>query len=128
MKYAESYREHFAMERRRGILQIRMHTGDGPALLSPHLLDAWARVWRDVGGDPDNEVVIITGTGDRWIGGVEQGAFALPFQEWSSDIAYEQYRRGIGLLENLVFAVDVPTIGALNGPGPRMETALLCDV
>lgn len=40
----------------------------------------------------------------------------------------EQYRDGVALLEHLVIGVQVPTIGVLNGPGPRQELALLCDI
>jgi enoyl-CoA hydratase/carnithine racemase len=31
-------------------------------------------------------------------------------------------------LEQLVMDLDVPTIAAINGPGPRQEIALLCDL
>jgi enoyl-CoA hydratase/carnithine racemase len=130
-EYAGRYREYLAVERRNGILEVRMHTGGGPALFSLGLKNALGRVWQDVGSDPENEVVILTGTGDQWIAGVDPISLEAMTQvrQWPADPTYEHlYYDGIKLLENLVFGVDVPTIGAINGPGPRKEAALLCDI
>ncbi|MFI7039549.1 enoyl-CoA hydratase/isomerase family protein [Microbispora rosea] len=69
--YATGYREHFVIRRESGIAEVRMHTGDGRAVFSRGLLNAWGQVLRDVGGDRDNEVLIITGTGGQWIGGFD---------------------------------------------------------
>jgi enoyl-CoA hydratase/carnithine racemase len=69
--YAERFAEHLVLERQDGILQVRLHTRGGPALFSLGLKHALSEVWHWVGTDPDNEVVIVTGTGDAWIGGVD---------------------------------------------------------
>jgi enoyl-CoA hydratase/carnithine racemase len=127
-EYAPKYRDHFVLERHDGILQVRMHTEGGPALFSLGLHHAWGRLWQDVGSDPDNEVLILTGTGDRWIAGVDPASFDQPVHTWPADVAYQHYYDGMKLLENLVFGIDIPTIGALNGPGIRKEAALLCDL
>jgi enoyl-CoA hydratase/carnithine racemase len=46
------------------------------------------------------------------------------------DFAYEHvFYDATKLLENFVFAIDIPTIAAINGPGvAHTEFALLCDV
>ena len=75
----------------------------------------------------DNEL-IITGTGESWLGGAEASSFAQPVSDWHSDLVDEQYNDGIKLLERLVLDIDVPTIAAINGPGPRLELPLLCDL
>jgi enoyl-CoA hydratase/carnithine racemase len=80
-----------------------------------------------VGADRDNELIIITGTGDSWLGDAEASSFAQPVRDWHSDLVDEQYNDGIKLLERLVFDIDVPTIAAINGPGPRLELPL-CDL
>ncbi|WP_327656748.1 enoyl-CoA hydratase/isomerase family protein [Streptomyces sp. NBC_00483] len=127
-RYKATFAEHFDIHRDSGVIEIRMHTDGGPAVFSRALLNAWGRVLSEAGADPDNEVLIITGTGRQWMAGVDPQSFAQPLSQWSSDLLYEQYSDGARLLEGLVLGVDVPTIGVLNGPGPRQELALMCDV
>lgn len=126
--YRQKYADYFHISRESGVIEIRMHTDGGPAIFGPKLHNAWGQLWQDIGNDPENEVMIFGGTGDAWIGGFDVEAFAKPFHEWSSEDAYEHYYDGIKLLENLVFAIDIPTIGVINGNGPRKETALVCDI
>jgi enoyl-CoA hydratase/carnithine racemase len=61
----EEHAEHFVMERRDGIIQLRMHTDGGPALFGFGMHNAWGQAWQEVGNDPENEVLILTGTGDQ---------------------------------------------------------------
>jgi enoyl-CoA hydratase/carnithine racemase len=127
--YADRYAEHFAVRRSDGIVEVRMHTAGGPADFSLGLKNAWGQLLAQLGTDPANEVLILTGTGDRWIDGIHRPSFAQPAPEWPADAAYQHaYLDGLKMLENLVFGVDIPTIGAINGPGIRTELALLCDI
>lgn len=119
---------HFALDRRDGILTIRARRDGQPALWSRGLLNAWNLLLAEVAADRDNEVIVITGTGDCWLAGVEAGSFARPVSEWHSDLVDEQYNDGVKLLERLVFDIDVPVIAVINGPGPRLELPLLCDL
>jgi enoyl-CoA hydratase/carnithine racemase len=61
--YATKYQT-IRMERRDGILQMTFHTDGGPLQwgLLPH--GEFPQAFRDVGSDPENKVVILTGTGD----------------------------------------------------------------
>ena len=127
-EYAPRFAGHFALARDGGVLTVRMHTGGGPAVWSRGLLNAWNLLLRDIAADRDTEVVIITGTGDRWIGGIDPASFAEPPSTWPGDLLTEQLNDGIKLLERLVVDIDVPTIAAINGPGPRLEIALMCDL
>ena len=65
--YAAKYQT-VRMERRDGILQMTFHTDGGPLQwgLLPH--GEFPQAFRDVGGDPENKVVILTGTGDTYSG------------------------------------------------------------
>ena len=65
--YAAKYQT-IRMERRDGILQMTFHTGGGPLQwgLLPH--GEFPQAFRDVGSDPENKVVILTGTGDTYSG------------------------------------------------------------
>ncbi|MEV6156887.1 enoyl-CoA hydratase/isomerase family protein [Nonomuraea sp. NPDC052129] len=127
-EYAARYAKHFVMERHDGVLLLRMHTGGGPAVMSSSLHQAWGQVFHEAGNDPGNEVLIITGTGESWMAGLEPELRERRPPTWQSGGRYQIYYDGIKLLENLVFAVDVPTIGAINGPGYHHELALICDL
>lgn len=126
--YRSRFARHFALDRRDGVLIIRAHRGGQPALWSRGLLNAWNLLLCDAGADRDNEVIIITGTGDSWLAGVEAASFAQPVSDWHSDLIDEQYNDGVKVLERLVFDIGVPVIAAINGPGPRLELPLLCDL
>lgn len=63
--YAEKYAEYFVMQRRDGILELRMHTDGGPAQFGFAVHNAWGQAWQEIGNDPDNEVLILTGTGEH---------------------------------------------------------------
>jgi enoyl-CoA hydratase/carnithine racemase len=126
--YRDRFAPHFDLSRDAGVLTIRMHRGGESALWSRGLLNAWNLLLGEVGADRANEVVVITGTGDAWIAGVEPASFATPAAQWPADLVDEQYNDGIKMLERLVFDIDVPTIAAVNGPGMRLELALLCDL
>ena len=126
--YRERFAGHFQLERHGGILTIRMHRDGQPARWSRGLLNAWNLLLAEVGADRDNEVVIISGTGDSWLAGVDERSFGQPVSQWDGDLVDEQYNDGVRVLERLVCDIDVPTIAVINGPGPRLELALLCDL
>ncbi len=66
-EYAERY-ETIRMERRDGILQMTFHTEGGPLQWGELPHSECPRAFRDIGGDPDNKVVIMTGTGEAFSG------------------------------------------------------------
>ena len=61
--YRDKYATYFNMERRNGILQVHMHTDGGPVIYGLPIHNAWSQLWIDIGNDPDNEVLIFSGTG-----------------------------------------------------------------
>jgi enoyl-CoA hydratase/carnithine racemase len=135
--YAEKYARYLAMRRRDGIIELRMHTDGGPARFGFEVHNAWAQAWQEIGNDPDNEVLIITGTGEQWLGTPEtiaadpaDGAAELMHAPRPRDFAYEHgYYDATKLLENFIFSIDIPTIAAINGPSiAHTEFALLCDI
>ena len=127
--YQEKYATYFNMERRDGILQVHMHTEGGPVIYGLPIHNAWSQLWLDIGNDPDNEVLIFSGTGDKWIAGFDPEMSKLPFHEMSSDVFYDQiYADATKLLEAFIFNIDIPTIACINGSGLHTEFALLCDI
>ncbi|GAA5167688.1 enoyl-CoA hydratase/isomerase family protein [Amycolatopsis dongchuanensis] len=127
-EYAKKYEDSFVMRRRDGILELRMHTDGGTYVHNWAAHNAWNRVWQDVGNDPDNEVLILTGTGDRWFSGAPRDVWQKPLYEEDPDYIYQQFYDGTKLIENFVTALEIPTIAAINGPGVHTEFALLCDI
>ena len=108
-----------------GVLTIRLHRRGGPLMWGgvPHaeLPDLFAAV----ASDRDNRVVILTGTGDTFIGmtGSHFGPDLIDPEGWDR-ILYEGLR-----LVNELLDIDVPMIAAVNGPAvAHSELAVLCDV
>jgi enoyl-CoA hydratase/carnithine racemase len=142
-EYAKRYEDTFVMERQRGILLLRQHTEGGEAQYTPgaHSVWGWANLFQEIGNDPENEVIVITGTGDNWMragvphfGTGEQrspeerelrpGASRLE----SPDTMYSLYESHLRMMSSLL-DLNVPTIGAVNGPAPtHSEHALACDI
>ena len=127
--YREKFAPYFKMERRNGILQVHMHTAGGPVMYGLPMHNAWSQLWLDLGNDPDNEVLIFSGTGDKWIAGFDPEMTKEPFHELPSDAFYDQlYADATKLLEAFIFNIDIPTIACINGSGLHTEFALLCDI
>ncbi len=127
--YREKYAPYFHLERRNGILQAQMHTRGGPVIYGLPMHNAWSQLWIDVGNDPDNEVLIFSGTGDKWIAGFDPEFSAQSLHEMPADAFYDQiYTDATKLLEAFIFNIDIPTIACINGPGLHTEFALLCDI
>jgi enoyl-CoA hydratase/carnithine racemase len=122
--YSNTY-QHAALERDSdGVLTIRLHTEGGPLVWGDGPHSELPEVFTDVGADSGNRVVILTGTGDRfirdlddsWVGGMTPA-------KWS-----KIYSHGQRLLERLL-EIPVPVIGALNGPATvHAELAVLSDI
>ena len=123
--YADKY-ANVRMERDDdGVLELTLHS-DGAALrwgFGP--LSELPRCFADVGADPENKLVILTGTGDAFIGHREPASGTAPSpQDWGATLI----RSSVHLNRNLL-DIDVPTIAAINGPcTSHAELALLCDI
>ena len=127
--YREKYATYFKLERQNGILQVQMHTKGGPVMYGLPIHNAWSQLWLDIGNDPDNEVLIFSGTGDKWIAGFDPDFAAQSLHELPADAFYDQiYSDATKLLEAFIFNIDIPTIACINGPGLHTEFALLCDI
>ncbi len=106
-----------------GVLTVRLATAGGTLAWSgvPHR--DLPRLFEDIGNDPDNALVILTGTGDAFIGELDFGSRHLSAR-YAARLNREARRMLFGLLE-----IDVPLIGAINGPvRVHSELAVLCDI
>ncbi len=116
------------MERRDGILQVTLHTA-GKSLrwgmgVHAELPDAFS----DIGRDPDNRVVIITGTGNEFSGPAATPGSTMFAKRPSAQTMDRIHWEGRHLLMNLL-NIEVPVISAVNGPAWRhSEIPLLGDI
>lgn len=121
--YARAY-EHVSMRRENGILELTLHS-DGGSLhwgSAPHTELGYC--FADVGADPDNRIVILTGTGDEFIARLDRSWV----REMTPELWREIHAHGRRLLMNLL-EIEVPMIAAVNGPATvHAELALLCDI
>jgi len=132
--YSERLSQFFKMKREDGIIEVRMHTNGAEALFGLEFHRAFAQMFRAVGADRENEVMILTGTGDHWVKSVDHdtsvgkevdGEAPPPFTE----IIYDTFHiDGTKIVEELIWNMNIPVIGAMNGPGFHAETALLADI
>src|SRR3981189_2555712 len=116
------------MERRDGILLVTLHT-EGQSLRWGFLPHAKVpEAFRDIGGDRDNRVVILTGTGAEFSGPrATPGTSSFPSRPGWERIDRIHWE-GRHLLMNLL-NIEVPMISAINGPAWRhSEIPLLCDI
>lgn len=127
-EYSARYADFFRMRREDGVIEVRLHTDDGPYRHTHAAHNAWPRVWQEIGNDPENQVLIITGTGDRWMTGSPKGLNPKPASDLDPDHVHQRMYDGWKLIESFVNSIDIPTIAAVNGPGVHTEFAVMSDV
>jgi enoyl-CoA hydratase/carnithine racemase len=125
--YAEKYRN-IRFERRDGILQVTLHTDNGPLRWGADpgaIHEQLGTAFFDVGHDRENRVMILTGSGDAFC--KERNA-AEYSEMYSADYWYRVSREGRDMLTNLL-EIDVPVISAINGPALiHSELPVLADI
>jgi enoyl-CoA hydratase/carnithine racemase len=124
----EDYKDRFstvAMERRAGILQLTFHTDGGSLHWSGQAHADFAGAFSEISRDPENLVVIMTGTGEMFCGPRSSPASfpRLDAETWDGAL-----REGMHLTNSLL---DIPAlvISCVNGPAVRHpEVPLLADI
>ncbi|MEO5838271.1 MAG: enoyl-CoA hydratase/isomerase family protein [Acidimicrobiales bacterium] len=122
-QYSQAY-AHARLERVDGICLVQLHTDGGPLVWGDGPHTELGYLFEDVGRDPDNRIVILTGSGDEfiarldtsWVGGMN------PYK-WDKILQH-----GRRLMLNLL-DIEVPVIAAINGPATvHAELGLLADI
>ena len=110
-------------ERRNGILQVSFHSHGGSLKWGGPAHGEFGYAFADIGSDPENRVVIITGTGDDYCAEFEGTRPRRTPKTW--DLTYWEGKR---LLVNLL-EIEVPIIGAVNGPALiHAEIPVMSDI
>ena len=112
------------MRRTDGILELRLHTNDGPLIWGDGPHSELGQCFLAVGSDPENRVIILTGTGDSFIASIDTS--------WVGEMTPAKWNRiytnGKRLLSALL-DIEVPVVAAINGPASvHAELALLSDI
>src|SRR5579871_1455113 len=128
-EYKERFQEHYKLERRAdGVILVQAHTRGGPIQLSVENHRSLGQLFKTIGADPENELMIFTGTGPEFMMDADPEGFRLEQEDlahWAYEYAYKDGRINVSSLIN---DLEIPTIGVLNGPGFHTEICLMCDL
>ena len=125
--YCDKY-DTISMRREDGILEMTLGTDGGPLQWGRRPHAELEEAFLNIGRDRENQLVIMTGTGEEFSGPVakaesNRAAHQQTPDEWA-ELGWESSR----LLSNLL-AIDVPMISAVNGPAARhAELPVMCDI
>ena len=108
--YAGKY-ESIDLERKDGIVQMTLHSGDKSLIWTSLAHDELAYCFSDLANDRENKVVILTGTGENFCAEIDFASFDLSSAQGWDHVIYEGRR----LLNNLL-EIPVPVVAAVNGP------------
>src|ERR1700749_2433138 len=126
---SERFKDFFKVTGREdGVLLVEAHTVGGPIQLSVENHRALGQMLKAVGADPENEVLILTGSGEEFMMDSDPEGFALEVADleyWAYEYAYKDGRNNVSALVN---DLEIPTIGLLNGSGFHSEIVLMCDI
>jgi enoyl-CoA hydratase/carnithine racemase len=136
--YSQRYPQNLTMTRGDdGILEVVFHNGEGGSIhWGPLAHRVLTEAFRDISLDRDNKVVLITGTGEEFLGPrASEPSGSMAAFEAASGVAADTamwVHDGFGdqrEMDMAILDIPVPVVCAVNGPVRRhCETALLADV
>lgn len=108
-----------------GVLTLRFHTDGGPATFTGQMHADLPRVLYEIGQDRDNEVLVLTGSGDRFMTDIDGPSLDDPTKPAVWDKTTAEGRRVIQRLVDL----EMPIVAAVNGPASvHSEYVLVADI
>jgi enoyl-CoA hydratase/carnithine racemase len=128
MRRFDTYRESFPNARltrsKLGVLEVALHTGGGTLIFDGHTHEQFVDLFDAIGSDPDNRVVILTGSGSAFMETISPEGF-----DFFTPQGYDKiYREGRKVLMNIL-DIEAPLIAAVNGPARlHSEYILLADI
>jgi enoyl-CoA hydratase/carnithine racemase len=128
MNRFDTYRDSFPNARlarsQAGVLEVILHTNGGALAFNGYTHEQFVDLFHAIGSDPDNRVVILTGSGSAFMETISPEGF-----DFFTPRGYDKiYREGKKVLMNIL-DIDAPMIAAVNGPVRlHSEYILLCDI
>ena len=102
--YSKRFEEFYTMTRRQdGVLLVQAHTQGGPIQLSVENHRSVGQMLKTVGADPENEIMILSGSGHEFMMDADPQGFALEeadLEYWAYEYAFKDGRINIGALIN----------------------------
>jgi enoyl-CoA hydratase/carnithine racemase len=121
-QYEHRY-EHVRFTRQQSVLEIALHSDGGSYVHNRRGHQELPSAFWDVGSDPENRVVILTGSGDRFCTDIDARSFPSGAGAW-----YDTFWQGKHLLTAFL-DTEVPVIGVVNGPAYiHSELLLLSNI
>ena len=124
----DAYRAGFSNARltrsKSGVLEVALHTDGGTLVFNGHTHEQFVDLFHAIGSDPDNRVVILTGSGNAFMEIISPEGF-----DFFTPRGYDKiYREGRKVLMNIL-DIEAPLIAAVNGPVRlHSEFVLLADI
>lgn len=130
--YSVAYAQWCRLERTEdGIVLLQLHSDGGPFVWDWRSHGAFADVCADIAGDRDVNAVILTGTGDSFMGrfGAADPTRKFPaHQDMGAEALDDTGWTGMQVHHNLL-DIQVPVVAAINGPCcTHSELPLMCDI
>ncbi len=128
MSRFDAYRDGFPNARltrsKAGVLEVVLHTDGSTLIFNGHTHEQFVDLFHAIGSDPENRVVILTGSGDAFMETISPDGF-----DFFTPRGYDKiYREGKKVLMNIL-DIEVPLIAAINGPVRlHSEYVLLADI
>ena len=128
MSRFDTYRDSFSNARltrsQTGVLEVVLHTDGGTLVFNGHAHEQFVDLFHAIGSDPDNRVVILTGSDDAFMETISPEGF-----DFFTPQGYDKiYREGRKVLMNIL-DIEAPLIAAVNGPARlHSEYILLADI
>ena len=95
-----------------GILEVALHTDGGTIIFNGFTHEQFVELFHAIGSDPENRVVILTGTANAFMEEIRPDGF-----DFFTPRGYDKiYREGKKVLMNILDIEEVPLIAAVNGP------------
>jgi enoyl-CoA hydratase/carnithine racemase len=128
MKRFDAYRDSFPNARltrsQTGVLEVALHTEGGILVFNGHTHEQFVDLFHAIASDPDNRVVILTGSGAAFMESISPEGFDFFTPQGFDKI----YREGKKVLMNIL-DIEAPVIAAVNGPVRlHSEYILLSDI
>ena len=122
--YCVSFRNARLTRSKSGVLEVALHTDGGTLIFNGHTHEQFVDLFQAIASDPDNRVVILTGSGDAFMERIALDGF-----DFFTPRGYNKvYREGRKVLMNIL-DIEVPLIAAVNGPVRlHSEYILLADI
>jgi enoyl-CoA hydratase/carnithine racemase len=124
--YAEKYRSAL-LTRSDGVLEVTLHTDGQPLVWGEIPHRELPSLWTDIAEDSENDVMILSGTGDRFCTKMDMASW-IPSGITTATGWDKIHHEGTRLLQRFL-EIEIPVISAINGPATiHPELPVLGDI